>query len=139
MSFADEVEAGATVERDSKDADVIVAGKLRTFRFTQLTGQEWGWLVAINPVRLEVPLDRQYGYNFHGVCQGAAKLNGVLVNGEETEEVAAETWDKIWPQLTGHDYQVLSDTIWELNEWAPGVAVDKAKKARTGESKAKRS
>lgn len=137
MSFEDEVNEAATAERPTKDVDVIVAGKLRTFRFTQLTGQEWGWLVAINPVRLEAPLDRQYGYNFHGVCQAAAKLNGVVVNGDDVEEVPAATWDKIWPQLSGHDYQVMGDAIWDLNEWAPGQAVAKAKKALTAESKAK--
>lgn len=139
MSFEDEVEAAASAERPTKNADVIVAGKLRTFRFTQLTGQEWGWLVAINPVRLESPLDRRYGYNFHGVCQAAAKLNGVVVDGDEVSEVSADTWDKVWPQLSGHDYQVLCDALWELNEWAPSQAVAKAKKARTAGSKAKRS
>jgi hypothetical protein len=139
MSFADEVNEAAAAARPTKDVDVIVAGKLRTFRFTQLTGQEWGWLVAINPVRLESPLDRRYGYNFHGVCHGAAKLNGVVVDGDSVETVSAETWDKLWPALSGHDYQVMGDTIWELNEYAPGAAVAKAKKALLAESKAKRS
>ena len=139
MSFADEVTEAAAAARPTKDVDVLVGGKLRTFRFTQLTGQEWGWLVAIHPMRLESPLDRQYGYNFHGVCQGAAKLNGVIVDGDSTEKVAPGTWDTLWPALSGHDYQVMGDAIWELNEWEPGQAVAKAKKARTGESKAKRS
>jgi hypothetical protein len=137
MTFEEDVLAAGAVTRDTADVDVMVGGKLRTLRFTQLPGTEWGWLCAINPVRLEVPLDKQYGYNFHAVVHAAAKLNGVLANDDGDEAVSAETWDALFAQLSGNEYTRLADAIWGLNEWGPGLAVSKAKKALALKSKVK--
>jgi len=118
----------APYEKPSVDVEVEIRGKLREFRFTEMEGPDWAELTARHPVRLESPVDRQYGYNFAGVCKDAAKFSGRLHEGDEWVKVDPKTWDKLWPALSGHDVNVLYNAIWSLNEWEPSQRVERLKK-----------
>jgi len=135
MSFEDDLDTD--LEPDFKDVDVLVNKKLHTFRFTQMSGIDWGSLVVYFPVRVGSELDQQYGYNIDGLCMEAAKRTGVRLEDGEPVEMAAESWAKLWPKLSGHDFISIKDTIWGLNEFWPGAAVDKAKKASRRKSRVK--
>src|SRR5690554_1871793 len=56
---------------------------LITLRFTRLPGRAWSELTSKHPVRVEVPIDRRYGYNFDAVCEAAAVVSGARVEGDE--------------------------------------------------------
>ena len=128
MTFEDDL-AEEPEERPYKDVDVLLKKNLHVLRFTQLPGEEWSWLVAINPVRLEVPLDKQYGYNYHAVCKAAAVLNVQIVVDGNAEPLGEGLLEKLWPRLDGNTFTRIADAVWELNEWAPSQLVAQAKKA----------
>jgi len=126
MSSLDEDVEQPEGERPHADVTVSVKGKLRTFRFKEMEGPDWAELTARHPVRLESIVDRQYGYNFHAVCKDAARYSGtVLEDDGEYVKVKPDTWKKMWPQLTGHDFTKLCDAIWSLNEWEPSQRVER--------------
>lgn len=135
MSFEDDLDTD--LEPEHVDVDVMVNKKLRTFRFTQMSGIDWGSLVTFFPVRVGSTLDHQYGYNIDGLCMEAAQFSGKLIEEGEPVDMAPESWKKLWPKLSGHDFISVKDAIWRLNEFGPGAAVDKAKKASHLKSKVK--
>lgn len=102
---------------------------LTTFRFYRMSGKDWVELTARNPLRLDAPLDAQYGYNFHGACKMAAVRSGfVLEDGETETELTAAQWDDVWETLSGAEVTLLVDGIWELNEWGPAARIQDLKK-----------
>lgn len=118
-------------EKPTAIVPVEVRGKLREFQFTEMEGPDWAELTARHPVRLESPIDRQYGYNYAGVCKDAAKYSGRLLEDGEWVKVDPKTWDKMWPTLSGHDVNRLYDAVWALNEWNPSQRVERLKKEST--------
>jgi hypothetical protein len=105
------------------------ADALVTLRFTQLPGQDWSELTARSPMRVDVAIDRTYGYNYHEVCKAAAVKAGVRVVGDGTEPLTGEQWTSLWTVLSGHEFERICSVIWELNEWEPQQRIDSAKKA----------
>ena len=109
----------AAAELEAFDARGDVQAALVTFRFTAISGEKWAHLTSTNPMRLDVHLDRMYGYNFHAVTVAAAKLTGVHLTDDGEEKPTDEVWDRLLAKLTGHDFNVLANAVWELNEWDP--------------------
>lgn len=125
-------------------------GTLWTLRFTQLPGQAWSELGYRNPPRLDVAIDRRWGYNYHETCKAAAayrdeqgNVYGVAVShaplpddapeGAEPEEVleelSPEQWADLWVTLSGHFFERIIGAIWDLNEYGQARKVDTAGKA----------
>ena len=109
----------AAAELEQFDAREDVQSALVTFRFTAVDGEKWAYLTSTNPMRLDVHLDRLYGYNFHAVTIAAAKLTGVHLTDEGEQKPTDEVWDRLLAKLTGHDFNALANAVWELNEWEP--------------------
>lgn len=90
-----------------------------TFRFKRLSGRVWADLTSRNPVRLDVPIDKHYGYNYDAVCEAAASLNGVRIEGDEEVPLSNEEWAELFDVLSGAEIGLIRDAVWELNEWEP--------------------
>lgn len=101
---------------------------LVTLRFTRLSGAEWSEIAARCPVRLDVAIDRQYGYNIHAACRIAAPLSGVVVDGDSVEKITEEEWNDLFSTISGHEFGLIVDAIYALNEWEPASHVAQLKK-----------
>jgi len=116
----------------------ITADSLIALRFSRMPGDEWAEITARCPVRIDAPVDRQYGYNMHAVCRLAAPLCGVRI--EDGKEVALEVvpasagvpavdeWADLFTTISGHEFGLVIDAIYELNEYEPAQRVAQMKK-----------
>lgn len=112
---------------------------LVTLRFTRLPGDKWADITARCPVRVDAPIDRQYGYNMQAASMIAAPLCGVRVEGDvevpltvtkATEETpAVNEWADLFTTITGHEFIRIMDAIYEMNEYAPAERINSLKKA----------
>lgn len=113
-----------TVRQDAviAELDAIedeVEQSLVTLRFTRVDGDKWAALTLANPIRINVTLDRHYGYNVDAVSVAAARLSGVRVDEDGDHELTVEQWDRLYKLLSGHDQTQIRDAVWTLNEYAP--------------------
>lgn len=116
----------------------ITGDSLITLRFSRMPGDQWAEITARCPVRLDAAIDRQYGYNMHGVCRLAAPLCGVRVDGDEELPLevipasagvpAVNEWDDLFDTISGHEFGLIVDAIYELNEYEPAQRVAQMKK-----------
>lgn len=151
MGFSEDLAAGKTKTAAHEDVDVLIDGKAHTLRFRPAGGMEWADAVDHAPLRMDVALDRVYGYNLRAAVRRAAPQTGrLLVDGEETElrvdpittdmddEALAgrvDEWRDLFDQLSGYDAQRITDAVWGLNERRPQLAIEAAKKAQGGSRK----
>lgn len=105
---------------------------LTTFRFYRMRGDEWVECTARSPLRLDVPLDAQYGYNYHGACKLAALRSGFRIEDDNEVALTEQEWTDVWSVLSGGEVTQLADAIWELNEWGPAARVHDLKKGLAG-------
>ena len=139
--LASDPETDPAVMKVQKKLDALIAesqGALVTLRFTSLPGSQWADITARCPVRLDAPIDRQYGYDMQAASTFAAPLCGVrLEDGVEvpltvtpaSEGVAAvDDWADLFITITGHEFIRIMDAIYELNEYAPAQRIAAAKK-----------
>lgn len=113
-----------------RQRDELTDGTLVTFRFTQLTGQQWAEIAARNPARVDVLIDRRYGYNYHETAKTAAAVSGARVLDDgTTEPVTAEQWLRLWPLLAGREFEAIASALWDLNDFGPQQRVANAGKA----------
>lgn len=141
-SFAEILAAAANEENTAphtKQAVVAVGKTLQTFEFTRMSGLQWAEICAKCPARPDAPIDRRYGYNFQAAARIAAPLTGRRIVDDKPEVVAEDQWQVLWGLLSGHDVQVVCDTVWALNEWDPEQEVEALKKASRAASSKKRS
>lgn len=109
---------------------------LITLRFRQLPGREWAALTLVHPVRVESPLDRQYGYNVDAVVAAAAAYvgpgavsYGFRLDGDEEVVLSPTQWASLFDVLTGSEIVSIRDAIWGLNEWEPEQRIQALVKA----------
>lgn len=102
---------------------------LVTFRFTRLPGRVWSELTSKHPVRVDVPIDRRYGYNFDSVCELAAMASGVRIDGDDDVPLSADEWTDLFDALSGNEVGLIRDAVWSLNEWEPQQRVGELVKA----------
>lgn len=107
------------------------ASIVETVRFTRIPGDDWADIVSRNPARVDVPLDRHYGYNYDAVCNAAAVFRGDndeaythIVDGDELVPVEKSQWFDLIATVAGSDATELRDAIWSLNEYDPAKALD---------------
>lgn len=114
------------------------ADALITLRFERLAGDTWSEITARCPVRLDAPIDRQYGYNMHQVCKLAAPISGARVEGDELvplivqaatpDTPAIDEWADLFQTISGHEMILIIDAIYDLNAWDPAHQVASLKK-----------
>lgn len=107
--------ARAALKRhDRKTADALI-----TLRFERLPGNEWALLTTAFPIRVDVALDRHYGYNYDAVSEAAARRSGVILTDDGQQAITGEQWDRMFRVLAGHDVEQIRDAVWTLNEYEP--------------------
>ena len=105
-------------------ADMVV-----TLRFTQMHAPEWAEVTSRCPVRLDVDLDKHYGFNTDQIAVLGAPASGVRVEGDATYGLTEAEWRDLFDTITGHDVRRISDALFELNEYGPAQRLADAKKA----------
>lgn len=97
--------------------DEKVRESLVELRFTPLDGQIWAVLTAMYPMRVDVPIDRQYGYNVDLVTESAARRTGVRVDDDGEHPISSDQWDRMYRLMVGRDVNAIREAIFELNEY----------------------
>lgn len=108
-------DAVAELEKFDEEA----ARALVEIRFTRLPGTDWAKLTSTFPMRIDVALDRTYGYNFDAVSEAAARSSGKLLTDDGETEITGDQWDRLFTVLAGHDVEQIRDAVWTLNEYEP--------------------
>lgn len=112
----------AAAELEAFDDEVLKS--LITLKFTRLDGEKWSNLTAAYPMRVDVVLDRNYGYNFDAVSKAAAMLSGVMLSDDGEVLLTSEQWERLFKRLSGHDFRLIIDAVWTLNEYAPSQHIE---------------
>jgi hypothetical protein len=153
-SFKEALAAARATVPDTKTVDVAVGDLLVSLKFKAVPTTAWTEITASHPPRVDVPLDMNYGYNWHAASDDAARQSVVRVedgqdvpfeyveasggaNGEPKVE-AVDEWADFLEVLSAPDLTAIRNAVWELNEWAPGARTAALKKASTVNSKKKR-
>lgn len=140
MTFADDLKKATAAKTPHADVPVIIGGTLHTLRFTQMDGMSWAAETDRHPIRQDVDIDAQFGYNIRSLTVSAAIASGSRVEGSQPVPLSEEEWEAVFAAVSGSEFQAITDAIWGLNEYNPRVAVAKAveslKKARGRSPKA---
>lgn len=151
MSFEDELDADLDAQLAAEPyfgfVSVLINGKHRKLRFTEMDGLAWADICNRNPPRLVdgadpakpkqadiLPIDLAYGHNVLGASVQAASVSGHMQSGDDWVELSPERWKKLIRGLPGAQLREIADVIWNLNQWAPSQAVLSARKASAVES-----
>jgi len=89
-----------------------------------MSGRAWAELTSKHPVRVDVPIDRRYGYNYDAACEAAAVVTGVRVDGDTLEPLSEEEWHDLFDVLSGNEVGLIRDAVWSLNEFDPQQRLD---------------
>lgn len=134
---------------ESETLQVTVGDLVVVLRFHELPSTEWTAITAKNPPRVEVPLDMNYGYDWHASSDAAARVSVVRV--EDDADVPFDVvdasdgvepvneWSDLVSVLSSPDLTQVRNIVWELNEFRPGVRTEKAKKALAAKQRRKSS
>lgn len=102
-----------------------------TVRITRIPGDDWAEIVSRNPARLDVPIDKHYGYNYDAVCNAAAVFrddDGTAyahsVDGDDLVPLERAEWFDLISVISGGEATELRDAIWSLNEYEPAQRLD---------------
>lgn len=154
MATFDELAAiQAGRKRPTKTIEVEFGGQVIALEFQEINGDKWAEITVRHPMRDDVILDQNCGYNTTTASREAAKLSGARVDGGTREELSPSQWETLLgadgtdktPEkpaaLDGNDFRRVVDAIWVLNEWEPIQRRDALKKASkpAGPSRRKRS
>lgn len=97
-----------------------------TIRVFRMPGRDWANLTSKCPARLDVPMDKHYGYNYDAVCEAALRYRepsgeafAFRLEDGEPVGISDEEWSQLVSVLSGNEYAKLRDIVWELNEFEP--------------------
>lgn len=140
MTFADDLKKAKAAKTPHEDVPVLIAGTLHTLRFSQMDGLEWAAETDRHPIRQDVAVDGQFGYNVRTLTVAVALASGARMEGAQAVPLSEEEWQETFAAISGAEFQAITDAIWGLNEMNPRLAVaravDMAKKARARSPKA---
>lgn len=111
-------------EKAFREHESQVQKSLVTLKFKRIDGEKWTSITRAHPMRVDVDLDRHYGYNLDAASKHAARVSGVRVDGDDEVPLTDTQWDRLFGCLAGHDFGQIVDTIWTLNEWAPAQHIE---------------
>lgn len=112
--------------------DDEVQKSLVTLKFTRLDGQTWALLTSAFPMRVNVALDRHYGYDYDAVTEAATRKSGVRLDDAGEHPLSEEQWTRLFKVLSGHDVSVIRDAVWTLNEYEPSQHIEALVKGFAG-------
>lgn len=112
----------AVAALEAFDGQVLTS--LVTLRFTRMDGDKWALLTSAHPMRVDVVLDRRYGYNFDAVSDFAARQTGVRLDDDGAHELTNDQWTRLLKILPGHDVERIRDAVWTLNEYEPSQHIE---------------
>lgn len=131
MSLTDDLAVAKAKPREKTDPIKVVVGEaLYELVFEQAPGAVWAAVTARNPPRLDQPIDRAFGYNYHAVLPEIAALTGTMLKDGEPVAVTAEVWSKenprpvnqwedVFAALDGGAFNRVADEVFALNQWEP--------------------
>lgn len=137
MTLDEDLDAALTNKNDDPewaDVEVVLNGKHRVLRFTQMDGLAWADFAAQCPPNMKSPTDTGFGYNMRAMTLLAAPASGVLRDNGEDVPLTDEQWTKFFRAASGRDHRAIGNALFSLNEWLPSQAVVEAKKASAAES-----
>lgn len=105
-----------------------VADMIVTFRFTQMPAAEWAEIASRCPVRLDVPLDHQYGFNTDQAAVLGAPASGRRVEDGELYGLTEDEWRDLFDTISGAEIRRIADALFALNEYGPTKRLEDAKK-----------
>jgi hypothetical protein len=109
--------------------EVTVNGQVYSLLFIRSASAAWSEACIKHPPRLDVELDKQWGYNLSAVSlEVAAESARVLDDGEEIR-LSAEQWADLFDVMPGRNRRMIEATVWHLNEREPELEIARAKKA----------
>jgi hypothetical protein len=98
-----------------------------TIRVFRLPGRDWVNITSQHPPRANVAVDSIYGYNVDAVIEAAIRYRdpktgatyAFRLEGDQPVEVTDEQWTKIFEIISGREYGLIRDAVYELNEYEP--------------------
>lgn len=142
MASLDELLDGALKRKvedpNIADAIVKVGDESLTFRFTEMSPQEWAGCTLASVARNGVVIDALFGYDVTAAAVKAAPLSGAQVVDGELVELSPAQWGKLFGVLESAGFGSISDAVLAVNEDAQLQRMEAAKKELEGASKRKR-
>lgn len=134
--LAQTYERTAAVQEKLDAAKAEARDSIVTLRFTQLPAAQWAEIKSKSPVRLDSDIDRHYGFNADKAGVLASPLCGVRLerDGDEVTEVPLtdDEWRDLFGAISGHEFGLIGDAHFELNEYGPANRVADLKKGFSG-------
>lgn len=128
MGFKEDVEAAKAEPARFAILPIEVAGKRHKFKFTKMDGVAFAAETLRHPPRMEITIDREFGYNVSALSLAVAPLCGVRLDGDEHVSMSADEWRELFDVVDGGAIESITNTIFELNEFSSAKAVRAAKK-----------
>lgn len=97
---------------------------LHLIRVRRMPGAAWTELTSHHPVRVDVAIDRRFGYNLDAITKAALPLCSVRVDDDGEHEITAEQWGQLFQVLSGSEFSALRDAVFALNEAEPAQRLD---------------
>lgn len=134
MTFEEDLAAAQAQPTATAVITIELNKRKHRFRFTRMDGREYAAETLRHPPRLELGLDREYGYNINSLAEAVAPRCSVLLEGKDAEEtvLTEEQWAAIFSVADGGAIQSIVNTVFALNEFASSKAVEAAKKVLDG-------
>lgn len=114
MSFDDDLKAQLEAERATVDVPFTLNANPYVLRFTQMEPWEWAAAADRHPARVDVELDRNFGYNMRAVVREVVPQCGVLLSNDEP--VADVDWDALFKALSPSAVQRMCSAVFGLHE-----------------------
>jgi hypothetical protein len=128
MSFKDDLAAAKAADPVTADVTIEINGATHTLRFTRMDPVEYTEETLRHPPRLEIGIDREFGYNLTALTMAVAPRCARLVDGDDLVELDDEAWADLFAVADGGAVQSIQNTVFGLNEFSSGKAADAAKK-----------
>lgn len=130
--LAKSFERTAKVQEKLDAAKAEARDSIVTLRFTRLPAAQWADVKAMSPVRLESDIDQHYGFNADKAAALASPLCGVRVEGDDEFALSEDEWRDVFAAISGHEFSLIADAIFEMNEFGPAQRVADLKKGFSG-------
>jgi hypothetical protein len=136
-ALLDEAISQEPQELNTVTVPVSVGGTTVTLKFTEMDPRAWYACTMPFPPRVDIPVERMFGYNLTDAALHAAVKCGVRVDGDEEVKLTPAQWGKLFKVLDREGISPIVDAIFGLNETGPLARLEAAKKAAMAASKKK--
>jgi hypothetical protein len=129
MTFQEDLAAAKSVGTVTADVTVELNGNQHTLRFTRMNPVEYTEETLRHPPRLEIGVDREFGYNLTSLSLAIAPRCAVRIESGDVETPLSESeWGDLFAAADAGAIQAIQNTVFQLNEFASARAADAARK-----------